>query len=195
MSELFLNIVNRSISASWVVVAVLALRFCLKKAPKWVNVLLWGLVAARMLFPFSIESALSLIPSAEPISPRIMTDPSPSVQTGVPALNQVINPVIRGSFTPAPGASANPLQLWIPVFTALWLVGAAALFLYSAVSYWHLRRKVCEAVILRDNIYQSEKVCSPFVLGIIKPKIYLPYQIDSREMDQDRKSVGRERVC
>lgn len=183
MSELFLNIVNRSISASWVVVAVLVLRFCLKKAPKWVNVLLWGLVAARMLFPFSIESALSLIPSAEPISPRIMTDPSPSVQTGVPALNQVINPVISGSFTPAPGASANPLQLWIPVFTALWLVGAAALFLYSAVSYWCLRSKVCEAVILRDNIYQSEKVCSPFVLGIIKPKIYLPYQIDSREMD------------
>ena len=183
MSELFLNIVNRSISASWVVVAVLVLRFCLKKAPKWVNVLLWGLVAARMLFPFSIESALSLIPSAEPISPRIMTDPSPSVQTGVPALNQVINPVISGSFTPAPGASANPLQLWIPVFTALWLVGAAALFLYSAVSYWHLRRKVCEAVILRDNIYQSEAVGAPFVLGIIKPKIYLPYQIDSREMD------------
>ena len=183
MSELFLNIVNRSISASWVVIAVLVLRFCLKKAPKWVNVLLWGLVAARMLFPFSIESALSLIPSAEPISPRIMTDPSPSVQTGVPALNQVINPVIRGSFMPAPGASANPLQLWIPVFTALWLVGAAALFLYSAVSYWCLRSKVCEAVILRDNIYQSEKVCSPFVLGIIKPKIYLPYQIDSREMD------------
>ena len=183
MSELFLNIVNRSISASWVVVAVLVLRFCLKKAPKWVNVLLWGLVAARMLFPFSIESALSLIPSAEPISPRIMTDPSPSVQTGVPALNQVINPVIRGSFTPAPGASANPLQLWIPVFTALWLVGATALFLYSAVSYWHLRRKVCEAVLLRDNIYQSEAVGAPFVLGIIKPKIYLPYQIDSREMD------------
>ena len=75
MSELFLNIVNRSISASWVVVAVLALRFCLKKAPKWVNVLLWGLVAARMLFPFSIESALSLIPSAEPISPRALYPP------------------------------------------------------------------------------------------------------------------------
>ena len=65
MSELFLKIVNMSISASWVVVAVLALRFCLKKAPKWVNVLLWGIVAVRMVFPFSIESVLSLIPSAE----------------------------------------------------------------------------------------------------------------------------------
>ena len=111
MSELFLKIVNMSISASWAVVAVLALRFCLKKAPKWVNVLLWGIVAMRMVFPFSIESVLSLIPSAETISPTIMMEQSPSVQTGVPALNHVINPVISGSFTPAPGASANPLQI------------------------------------------------------------------------------------
>mgnify|MGYP000490253065 FL=1 len=183
MSELFLKIVNMSISASWVVVAVLALRFCLKKAPKWVNVLLWGIVAARMVFPFSIESVLSLIPSAETISPTIMMEQSPSVQTGVPALNHVINPVISGSFTPAPGASANPLQIWIPVLAGIWLFGIVALFLYSAVSYCRLRRKVCEAVILRGNIYQSEKVCSPFVLGIIKPKIYLPYHMDSREMD------------
>ena len=183
MSELFLKIVNMSISASWVVIAVLTLRFCLKKAPKWVNVLLWGIVAARMVFPFSIESVLSLIPSAETISPTIMMEQSPSVQTGVPALNHVINPVISGSFTPAPGASANPLQIWIPVLAGIWLFGIAALFLYSAVSYWRLRRKVCEAVILRGNIYQSEKVCSPFVLGIIKPKIYLPYHMDSREMD------------
>ena len=182
MSELFLKIVNMSISASWVVVAVLALRFCLKKAPKWVNVLLWGIVAARMVFPFSIESVLSLIPSAETISPTIMMEQTPSVQTGVPALNHVINPVISGSFTPVPGASANPLQIWIPVLAGIWLFGIVALFLYSAVSYCRLRRKVCEAVILRDNIYQSENVCSPFVLGIIRPKIYLPYHMDSREV-------------
>ena len=182
MSELFLKIVNMSISASWVVIAVLTLRFCLKKAPKWVNVLLWGIVAVRMVFPFSIESVLSLIPSAETISPTVMMEQTPSVQTGVPALNHVINPVISGSFTPAPGASANPLQIWIPVLAGIWLFGIAALFLYSAVSYWRLRRKVCEAVILRGNIYQSEKVCSPFVLGIIRPKIYLPYHMDSREV-------------
>lgn len=131
MSELFLKIVNMSISASWAVVAVLALRFCLKKAPKWVNVLLWGIVAMRMVFPFSIESVLSLIPSAETISPTIMMEQSPSVQTGVPALNHVINPVISGSFTPAPGASANPLQIWIPVLAGIWLFGIAALFLYG----------------------------------------------------------------
>ena len=183
MSELFLEIVNRSIAASWIVIAVLVLRFCLKKAPKWVNVLLWGIVAVRLIFPFSIESALSLIPSAETVSPSIMMETAPSVQTGVPALDQVINPVIDHSLSPAPGASANPLQIWIPVLTVIWLLGVAALFLYSAVSYRRLRRRVCEAVILRDNIYQSENVCSPFVLGIIRPKIYLPYHMDKREMD------------
>ena len=179
MSELFLEIVNRSIAASWIVIAVLILRFCLKKAPKWVNVLLWGIVAVRLIFPFSIESALSLIPSAETVSPSIMMETAPSVQSGVPALDQVINPVIDHSLAPAPGASANPLQIWIPVLTVIWLLGVAALFLYSAVSYRRLRRRVCEAVILRDNIYQSENVCSPFVLGIIQPKIYLPYSVDS----------------
>ena len=179
MSELFLEIVNRSIAASWIVIAVLILRFCLKKAPKWVNVLLWGIVAVRLIFPFSIESALSLIPSAETVSPSIMMETAPSVQTGVPALDQVINPVIDHSLSPAPGASANPLQIWIPVLTVIWLLGVAALFLYSAVSYRRLRRRVREAVILRDNIYQSENAGSPFVLGIIQPKIYLPYSVDS----------------
>ena len=183
MSELFLEIVNRSIAASWIVIAVLILRFCLKKAPKWVNVLLWGIVAVRLIFPFSIESALSLIPSAETVSPSIMMETAPSVQTGVPALDQVINPVIDHSLSPAPGASTNPLQIWISVMAAVWLAGAAALLLYSAISYWRLRRRVREAVILRDNIYQSENAGSPFVLGIIRPKIYLPYHMDKREMD------------
>lgn len=179
MSELFLEIVNRSIAASWIVIAVLVLRLCLKKTPKWVNVLLWGIVAVRLIFPFSIESALSLIPSAETVSPSIMMEQTPSVQTGVPALDQVINPVIDHSLSPAPGASANPLQIWISVMAAVWLAGAAALLLYSAISYWRLRRRVREAVILRDNIYQSENAGSPFVLGIIQPKIYLPYSVDS----------------
>ena len=182
MSDLFLKIVNMSISASWLVLAVLLLRFVLKKAPKWVNVLLWGIVAVRLTFPFSIESALSLIPSAETISPGIMMDTVPSVQTGVPAINSVINPVIGSSLAPAPGASANPLQIWIPILSIVWVVGVAALLLYTAVSYWRLRRKVSEAVILRDNIFQSENVASPFVLGVFRPRIYLPYNMDGQDL-------------
>lgn len=183
MNELFLKIINMSISASWFVLAVLILRFVLKKAPKWVNVLLWGIVAVRLAFPFSIESAFSLIPSAETINPSIMMDTVPSVQTGVPAINNVINPVIGSSLAPAPGASANPLQIWIPILSMIWVAGVAILFVYTAVSYWRLRRKVSEAVILRDNIFQSENVASPFVLGIIKPRIYLPFNMNGQDLE------------
>ena len=183
MNELFLKIINMSISASWFVLAVLILRFVLKKAPKWVNVLLWGIVAVRLAFPFSIESAFSLIPSAETISPSIMMDTVPSIQTGVPAINNVINPVIGSSLAPAPGASANPLQIWIPILSMIWVAGVAILFVYTAVSYWRLRRKVSEAVILRDNIFQSENVASPFVLGIIKPRIYLPFNMNGQDLE------------
>ena len=172
-----------SISASWPVLAVLLLRLVFQKAPKWVNVLLWSIVAVRLAFPFFIESALSLIPSAETISPDILLDNVPSVQTGVPAINHVINPVIGSSLAPAPGASANPLQIWIPILSIIWVAGVALLLLYTAVSYWRLRRKVSEAVILRDNIYQSENVGSPFVLGVFKPRIYLPYNMDGQDLN------------
>lgn len=182
MSTLFLKIVNMSISASWLVQAVLLLRLVLKRAPKWVSVLLWGIVAVRLICPFSIESVLSLIPSAETISPDIIMDNVPSVQTGVPAINNVINPVIGSSLAPDPGASANPLQIWIPVLSIIWVIGVAVFLMYTVVSYWRLRRKVSEAFILRDNIYQCETVGSPFVMGIIRSKIYLPYNLDGQDM-------------
>jgi len=182
MNELFVKILNMSLSANWLVLAVLLLRFLFQKAPRWVNVLLWGIVAVRLIFPFPIESALSLIPSAETVSLGIMMDQTPSVHTGIPAQDSMINSVIGSSLAPAPGDSANPLQIWIPILSVIWVVGAAVLILYTAVSYQRLRRIVSEAVILRDNIFQSEKVGSPFVLGIIKPKIYLPYKIDGQDL-------------
>ena len=184
MSELFLKIINRSISASWLILAVLALRLVLKKAPRWSSVLLWGIVGLRLICPFSIESRLSLIPSAETISPGIMMEPIPSIHTGVQVINSVINPVIGSSLAPAPGASANPLQIWIPILAAVWAAGVAALVLYTAVSCWRLHRKVDTAVLCKDNIYRSEHVSSPFLLGIIKPKIYLPFQLDGQTWEQ-----------
>ena len=182
MSELFLNAVNMSISASWLILAVLACRVVLRKAPKWVNVLLWGVVAARLLFPFSIESALSLIPSAETVSPGIMTDAVPAIDTGIPAINNAVNPVIGQTFAPSPVTSASPLQIWIPVLAAVWAAGTALLLAYTAVSYWRLRGKVDTAVRFRDNIFQSENVSSPFVLGVIRPRIYLPFTMDGQDM-------------
>lgn len=183
MSEMFLKIINMSISASYIVLAVLLLRLLLKKAPKWITVVLWGIVAVRLVCPVSIESVLSLIPSSEVVSPTIMTDKTPTINTGIPIINSTLNPVISESFTPNPGDSANPLQIWIPVLTAIWIVGMVALLIYTVISYARVRRKIGTAVLLRDNIYQSENVVSPFVLGIIKPKIYLPFNMDEKDME------------
>ena len=169
MSALFLKILNMSVCASWIAAAVLVLRFCLKRAPKWVNVLLWGFVAARLICPVSIESALSLIPRADAISSAVLTAPGQTAAA----------PVIGGAA--AAGAAANPLQTWIPILAWVWLARVVVLFLYTTVSTLRLRRKVCEAVRLRGNIYQSEQVASPFVLGTFQPRIYLPYRMGSRD--------------
>lgn len=178
MTELFLNIINMSISASWIVLAVLVLRLLLKKAPKWISVLLWAVVGIRLVCPFTLKSVLSLIPSAETVPPEIMQSPAPAINSGVSALNNVINPVITESFAPTAGASANPLQIIIPVMSQIWLLGLVGMLVYTAVSYAHLHRRISTAIRLCDNVYQSESVVSPFVLGIIKPKIYLPFSID-----------------
>jgi beta-lactamase regulating signal transducer with metallopeptidase domain len=182
MSEIFIKIINMSISASYIVLAVLLLRLLLKKAPKWITVVIWGIVAVRLVCPFSIESVLSLIPSSEVVSPNIMTDKTPTINTGIPIINSTLNPVISDSFTPNPGDSANPLQVLIPILTAIWIVGMVALLIYTVISYARVRRKIGTAVLLRDNIYQSENVVSPFVLGIIKPKIYLPTSISDSDI-------------
>lgn len=183
MSEFFLKIVNMSITAGWLVLAVMLLRILLRKAPKWIAMLLWGLVAIRLICPFSMESAMSLIPSAETISPEIMTDPSPQIHTGISVFNHAVNPIIEDSFAPAPGASVNPLQIWIPVVAVLWIAGIVAMLLYTAISYLRIRRRIAAAVLLRDNIFQSENVASPFVLGIMKPKIYLPFYMNEQDME------------
>ena len=182
MSEAFLKLVNMSISASWLVLAVLVFRLILKKAPKWVNVLLWGIVAIRLICPFSIESALSLIPSTETVSPEIMMDWTPEISTGIETLDRVVNPVISTSFAPEPSASANPLQILIPIAANIWLLGVLVMLIYTAVSYISLQRKLRTAVILRNHIFQCETVQSPFVLGVFRPRIYLPYAIEGQNL-------------
>ena len=183
MNELFLKIINMSISASWLVLAVLILRFVLKKAPKWVNVLLWGIVAVRLICPFSFESALSLIPSAETIPLNIGMDTTPTINSGINAINNAVNPIISQSNTPMAGASINPLQITIGVYEYIWIFGMIALALYTAISYWRLRRKVDTAIRYKDNIFQSENVNSSFVLGIIKPRIYLPFNMNEQDLE------------
>lgn len=183
MSELFLKILNMSISASWVVLAVVLLRVVLKKAPKWINVLLWGMVAVRLVCPISMESVFSLIPSVEAIPEEVISGPSFEVQTGVTVVDKPVNNYLNDRYFEGVTVPANNGFQVMTVFAVIWLVGMAVLFVYTVFSYLCLHRRVNTAVLLKDNIYQSEAVGSPFVLGIVKPGIYLPFTIEATNLE------------
>ena len=179
MAAVFLKLLNLSISASWLVLAVLALRLVLRRAPKWVNVLLWGMVALRLMLPFSVESALSLIPSAETVSPAVVQfDPAPTITSGVSVIDNAVNPALSEHFAAAPTASVNPLYVWTEIAGWVWLIGLGAMLLYALVSYLRLRRRVSVSLCVRENIYLCDAISSPFILGVVKPRIYLPSGLD-----------------
>ena len=183
MSDLFLKIVNMSISASWLVAAVLILRLVLKKAPKWVNVLLWGIVAVRLICPFSFESALSLIPSAETFPEKIISGPSFDVQTGITPIDNRINDYLGDRYFEGVTVPTNNGNNVMTILTIVWIIGILLLATYTVISYWRLNREIDTAVRYKDNIFQSENVSSPFVLGIINPRIYLPFSMNEQDME------------
>ena len=179
MAAVFLKLLNLSISASWLVLAVLVLRLISKRTPKWVNVLLWGIVALRLMLPFSVESALSLIPSAETVSPAVVQfDPAPTITSGVNIIDNAVNPSLSEHFAAVPTASVNPLYVWTEIAGWVWLIGLGAMLLYALVSYLRLRRRVSVSLCVRENIYLCDAISSPFILGVVKPRIYLPSGLD-----------------
>lgn len=181
MESVFLKLLNMSITASWLVLAVLLLRLLLKKAPKYINCILWAFVAVRLIFPFSIESVLSLIPSSEPLPEKIIYTAHPTVNSGIPIVDNAINPVISQSLAPQPLTSINPTQVISFIASWVWVIGMAVMAVYTFVTYLRIRFKVREAVILRDNIYLCDSISTPFILGIVRPKVYLPSSIDETE--------------
>lgn len=185
VEAVFLKIVNMSAAASWLILAVCLLRLMLKKAPKSIRCVLWGFVGLRLICPFSPESVLSLIPSAETVPVNIMNAAEPKISSGVQAINRAVNPVISSAFTPDPSASVNPLQIVIPAAALLWLAGIAVMLLYAVFSYEKLRRQVAVGMPLERNIWLSDGAESPFILGIFRPRIYLP----STLTEEDRNAV------
>lgn len=178
MDDIFLKLVNLSISASWLILTALVLRFVLKKAPKWVMPLLWGVVALRLVCPFSIESALSLIPSAETIPSEIVTETREPVLYEQATLDIVTNPTLPSAAEVPVGVSRQQAQVDFNIYSVLWLAGMAALLVHALVSAGKLKKKLATAILLRDNIYESEFVDSPFLFGVVQPNIYLPMHMD-----------------
>lgn len=182
MSEFFLNIVNMSISASWIVLAVLLLRLLLKKAPKWINGILWGIVGLRLIMPFSFESIFSLIPSSETIS-KAPDSPRPHFESGVTIIDNQVNDYLGEHYYEGVTRPTGHFADITTILAIVWIVGIVLLLAYTIISYSRVKNKIGTAVLLRDNIYQSENVVSPFVLGIIKPKIYLPFNMNVQDIE------------
>lgn len=178
MTDLFLKLLNMSITAGWIVLAVLVLRLCFQKAPKWILCLLWSVVAVRLLLPFSLESGISLMPSAQVIPQDILTSQTPAIYSGIPAVNSAVNPLFTGALTPG----SSLLEKGLSIATYVWLAGVGVLLVYSLISYGKLRFQVQSAMRYEKNIYVCDQVESPFILGLIRPKIYLPSGMEEEQL-------------
>ena len=183
MVGLFLKTLNVSIAASWLILAVVLFRSLLKKTPRWIVVLLWGIVALRLAVPFSFESPWSLIPSAETFDIHNIQYETPAIQSGIPAVSHAVNAVLGETFAPDPAASVNPLYVWTFMMSVIWIIGIAAMLLYAAISYGQVRKSVAERIPYGENIFLCDQVRSPFILGLVRPKIYLPSSMDGMAME------------
>ena len=182
MSAVFLKVLNMSMTASWLILAVVLTRLILKKAPKWIPCLLWGLVAIRLICPFSFESVLSLIPSSETIPANIALQPEPAINSGITIVNEAVNPVVAESFTPAPTDSANPLQIVIPVAAIIWIAGIVIMLGYALISYLKLKKSLSVCVPAGERILACDEVKAPFILGVFRPVIYVPSSMSGKTL-------------
>ena len=174
MDSVFLTICNLSLTATWVVLAVLLVRLVWKKAPKWLHCLLWGAVGLRLILPFFPESTVSLIPSAAPLPGNIAMMTTPAIDSGFEVIDKVVNPILSDSLSPAVGASVNPMQIVLAIATLVWGLGVVAMLVYGVISYLRVWRRVRPSLSDGNGVYYCDNVDTPFILGVIRPRIYLP---------------------
>ncbi len=179
MERIFMEILNNALTASWIILAVMLYRVVFKRTPKWIICLLWGLAALKLVLPLNIESVLSLIPSARPIQ----YSASPQIDTGVQTIDSAVNLIISSNLAANTADSVNPIQVWTGILSIVWVLGVAAMILYAIVSFFILNRKVSASIKQNKNIYECDEINTPFILGIIRPRIYLPSGMDSCVMD------------
>ncbi len=191
MNEVFVKLANMSVAAGWLILAVLVLRLLLKKAPRWITCLLWALVAVRLVCPFSFPSPVSAYQVAAPAAVQdsggveyfqyVHTGgDKPSIQWDMADLRPAeITPVQQETAADA----SRTVTLYMPPFVTVWLAVGGALLLYGLVSTLRLRFRVREGMRLRENIWLCDAVTSPFLLGILRPRIYLPSGMDEGQMD------------
>ena len=181
MSGLFISVLNMSLTASYVILFVILCRLLLKGAPKIISYALWSVVAFRLIIPFSFESIYSLLPqkiNTSPIPKDIMYQQSPQLNSGIGIVDSFISKALSA---PAIGDSVNPLQIYLQIGAFIWIIGAVVLLIYSLVSILTLKKQLKSAQLIEKNTYEAKDLKTPFVLGLIIPKIYLPTGLSTQE--------------
>ena len=197
LDTIFLQIFDMTKVASLVILIVLLVRLCLKRAPKVISYVLWAVVLFRLLCPVSIEAPISLIPQTEPTIQNydLLNEPVTPL-AAIDAAQQAVGDVLNGGIGVQHVTTTNYLEdgtrrvistdwntVWILFTKFVWLGGMAALLIYSTVSLIRLKRRLVGAILFRDNIYLADHIDSPFVMGLIRPKIYLPSSLSEKERD------------
>ncbi|MBQ9993909.1 MAG: hypothetical protein IJP17_04285, partial [Clostridia bacterium] len=182
METIFIELLNMSISSCWLILAVILLRLLLRRAPRNILCILWAFVGVRLLLPFAPESIFSLVPSAEAVPDGILLSQTPGISTGIDPIDHSLNPIISDAFAPEAGASVNPLQVVAFAASILWMLGVLAMLAYGAISYIRLRRRVAASINLRGDTWLCDDIDSPFIAGIIRPRIFVPSDVDNAQL-------------
>lgn len=179
MERIFLSVLNMSLTGTFVIAAIMIARLPLKKAPKSISYALWAVAGFRLVFPFSIQSVFSLLPfNAAPIPQDIARQAVPRIDSGIMAVDDAVSAALPAA---APVASVNPLQAWLAVCAYIWLFGIAVLLIYSVVSIISLKRRFRGAARVEGNLYETDRMNTPFVIGLFRPKIYIPAGLSGEE--------------
>lgn len=190
MTNLFVSILNMSITASYVAVAVILARVFLRRAPKIFSYILWSAVLIRLVIPFSFTSGFSILRVVQPevnagsgvmafIPQDIGLQLQPFVDTGIRGMSRVVDTSLPAA---APMASVNPMQIVLWIASIIWLTGAALLFLNSLISYLRVLSTVRTANLVQNNIFETDQIAAPFVCGFVKPRIYIPAGMSGHEL-------------
>ncbi len=189
LGDIFIKLLNMSITAAYVIIIIMAVRFLLKKFPKKYSYYLWGIVGFRLIFPFSITSEFSFLNlntftninagnyGMEYIPSDIGFMDTPIIDVGVDSVNKTVNSLLPVSEIQN---SINPMQIYILIAVIFWILGIIFILLYEIFLFFRMKRVVKKAIFYKDNIYECDNIETPFVMGFIKPKIYIPFRLNEK---------------
>ncbi len=184
MKELFIQLLNMSIVADWLILAVIVFRFAFRKAPKWIVGILWCLVGVRLMCPFSVKSALSFVPTAEMFA---IEDEQVVVSTGIGNVDETLNAYLMQAYTEGEGGITEDTHLLsenvATVLLYVWVAGIAVILISGIVSYIRLKACVGDAVRREEGVYMTERLVTPFVFGVFKPTVYVPYRLSDEQLE------------